>query len=182
MSKTALVVVDVQESFRQRPYWTDTGLSGFVSNQQSLIDGCVKRKVPVVQILHHENEGAFALSSGFVTTMEPIKIKPDVVFHKCYHSALAGTPLAQWLNERGLHRLIISGIRTEECCETTTRHASDLGFEVDYVIDATMTFPIKHVRTGRVFSPAEIKERTELVLTAGEFAKVVSVEEALARL
>ena len=114
--------------------------------------------------------------------MDPIKINPDILFHKRYHSALAGTPLAGWLNERGIHRLIISGIRTEECCETTTRHASDLGFQVDYVIDATMTFPVKHARTGRIFSPAEVKERTELVLTSGQFASVVSVEEALSKL
>jgi nicotinamidase-related amidase len=182
MAETALVVIDVQESFRNRPYWSDAGLSEFVSHQQSLIDGCAARKVPIVQILHTEDQGAFALASGFVKTLEPIKISPDVLFHKRYHSALAGTPLAQWLNEHGIHRLIISGIRTEECCETTTRHASDLGFAVDYVIDATLTFPVKHARTGRVFSPAEIKERTELVLSNGQFARIASVDEALSKL
>ena len=56
MSETALIVIDVQESFRHRPYWTDAGLSEFVSHQQFLIDGCVSRKVPVVQILHQEDQ------------------------------------------------------------------------------------------------------------------------------
>ncbi|MEW6732757.1 MAG: isochorismatase family protein [Acidobacteriota bacterium] len=182
MINTALLVVDVQESFRHRPYWSDVDVPEFVRHLQSLIDGCAARKVPVVQILHTEDEGVFALSSGFVTTLDPIMIKPDVLFHKRYHSALAGTPLTGWLNERGIRRLIVSGIRTEECCETTTRHASDSGFEVDYVINATLTFAMKHPRTGRNYSSADLKERTELVLTSGQFARIVTVEEALAKL
>jgi hypothetical protein len=74
----------------------------------------------------------------------------------------------------------VSGIRTEQCCETTTRHASDMGFEVDYVSEATLTFTMKHPVSGRVFTPQEIKERTELVLH-GRFATVCSVAGALER-
>lgn len=181
MPTTALLVIDAQESFRHRPYWSAVDASVFVRNLQSLIDGCAARKVPVVQIFHTEDKGAFALSSGWVTTLEPVQIKPEVVFHKRYHSALVGTPLAGWLNERGLRRLIISGIRTEQCCETTARHASDSGFEVDYVTEATLTFAMTHPRTGRVYSAAELKERTELVL-ADRFARIATVEEALAKL
>jgi nicotinamidase-related amidase len=182
MNNTALIVIDVQESFRHRPYWTDVDFPEFVKHQQKLIDGCVERKLPVVQILHTEDEGAFSFASGFIKTLEPVKVNPDIVMHKRYHSALSGTPLSSWLNERGIRRLIISGIRTEECCETTTRHASDAGFDVDYVIDATLTFPIKSPRTGRILSSAELKERTESVLSSGQFARIVSVQEALAKL
>lgn len=178
MANTALLVVDVQESFRHRPYWSEAHVSEFVRSMQALINGCADRKVPIVQIFHTEDAGVFALSSGFVKTLAPIEIQPDVIFHKRYHSALAGTPLAGWLNERGIRRLIVSGIRTEQCCETTTRQASDSGFEVDYVIDATLTFDMTHPRTGRIVTAEEIKEKTELVL-ADRFAKIVSVEKAL---
>jgi len=74
--------------------------------------------------------------------------------------------------------VIVSGIRTEQCCETTTRHASDSGYSVDYVTDATLTFPMTD-RHGRKWSPDEIKERTELVLD-GRFARIVSVKEVYA--
>lgn len=180
MSQTALLVVDVQESFRHRSYWSDKHLSAFVRSLQSLINGCVDRKIPIVQIFHTEDEGVFALSSGYVKTLSPIEINPDVVFQKRYHSALAGTPLAGWLNERGIRRLIVTGIRTEQCCETTTRQASDSGFEVDYAIDATLTFDMVHPRNGKTVTAEEIKEKTELVL-ADRFAKIVTVEEALSR-
>uniref|UniRef100_UPI0013D5342D isochorismatase family protein n=2 Tax=Pseudomonadota TaxID=1224 RepID=UPI0013D5342D len=63
-----------------------------------------------------------------------------VVFHKARHSALVGSGLDVWLTENGIRKLLVSGIRTEQCCETTTRHASDLGYTVDYVSEATLTF------------------------------------------
>ena len=74
-----------------------------------------------------------------------------------------------------LEKIIVSGIRTEQCCETTTRVASDLGYQVDFVSEATMTFPMTH-SNGSVYSADEIKARTELVL-AGRFARIVTVAQ-----
>lgn len=177
-SDTALIVIDVQESFRQRPYWREDGVAAYVQRQQALIDGARARGIPVVRIFHVEDEGAFSEASGFVVTLAPIRIEPDVTFRKRRHSALVGSGLDVWLTEHGIRRVIVSGIRTEQCCETTTRHASDLGYQVDYVGEATLTFPMIDA-TGREWSAAEIRARTELVL-ADRFARIVSVEEALA--
>jgi len=125
-----------------------------------------------------EESGAFSLASGNVRTLDGITIEPDAVFQKRSHSALVGSGLDVWLVERGIQQLIISGIRTEQCCETTARHSSDLGYKVNYVTEATLTFPMTD-RRGREWSPEEIKARTELVLD-GRFARIVTVEEALA--
>ncbi len=73
----------------------------------------------------------------------------------------------------------MSGIRTEQCCETTTRHASDLGWEVDYVTDATLTFDMAQP-DGTPLSAADIKARTATVL-AGRFATICNVAQALER-
>ncbi|BBE71469.1 isochorismatase family protein [Oharaeibacter diazotrophicus] len=178
MSATALVVVDAQESFRHRPYFRADDVPAYVERQQALIEGAVRLGVPVVQVFHVEDTGPFSEASGFVRPLEPLVIVPDVVFAKRRHSALVGTGLDVWATRRGIRRLIVSGIRTEQCCETTTRHASDLGWEVDYVGEATLTFPMTDV-AGRTWSPAEIRARTELVL-AGRFARIATVEEALA--
>jgi nicotinamidase-related amidase len=88
-----------------------------------------------------------------------------------------GGTLEAWLRGRSIEELLVTGIRTEQCCETTTRHASDLGFRVRYVTDATLTFPMR-TRSGREVSAAEIRERTELVLDQ-RFARVVSSADAL---
>ena len=178
MSDTALIVVDAQESFRHRPYWTETDAPAYLAKQQALIDGAKARGIAVVQIFHVEDEGAFSFVSGFVKVIKGLSITPDVTFHKRCHSALVGSGLDVWLVQHGIRRIIVSGIRTEQCCETTTRHASDLGYAVDYVGEATLTFPMTG-RDGRHWTPAEIRARTELVLD-GRFARIATVEEALA--
>lgn len=179
MDRTALLVIDAQESFRHRPYFREEGLDRYLSRQQALIDGAAAAGVPILQIFHVEDQGVFSEASGHVRTLEPLRrLAPAAVFRKRRHSALVGSGLDVWLTTHGIRRLIVSGIRTEQCCETTTRHASDLGYAVDYVGEATLTFPMIDA-AGRVWSPAEIRARTELVL-ADRFARIATVEEALA--
>lgn len=174
----ALIVIDAQESFRHRPYFTPDGLDAYIERQQALIDGAKTAGIPVVQIYHVEDAGPFSEASGFVVPLTPLSIEPDAVFRKRRHSALVGSGLDVWLTRNGVRRLLISGIRTEQCCETTTRHASDLGYGVDFVAEATLTFSMTDA-AGRVWSAADIRARTELVL-AGRFARIVTVEQALA--
>ena len=183
---SALIVIDVQESFRHRPYWQAHDLPDFLANTQALIDHCRTRGTPVLQVFHQDGPdlpgNPFAPSSGLVRPMPELRLQPDAVFHKEVHSALfgktaQGVRLEEWLRDQGVGEILITGIRTEQCCETTTRHASDLGYSVRYVSDATLTFPMQS-RSGRRFSVADIRERTELVLD-GRFARVVSTAEVL---
>jgi nicotinamidase-related amidase len=174
----ALLVIDAQQSFEHRPYWSRSETEPFFDRLQYLIDGAKARRIPIVQIFHVEDSGVFALDSGYVQTLAPLSISPDVVFHKRRHSALVGSGLSVWLTARGIRHLLVSGIRTEQCCETTTRHASDCGYGVDFVSEATLTFAMTD-KTGRRWSPGEIKARTELVLD-GRFARVSTAEQSLA--
>jgi nicotinamidase-related amidase len=174
---TALLVIDAQQSFEHRPYWTPSDVPPFLDRLQYLVDGAKARRIPIAQIFHVEESGAFSLESGYVKTMAALSIGPDVTFYKQRHSALIGSGLTVWLTERGIQHLIVSGIRTEQCCETTTRHASDCGYRVDFVSEATLTFAMTD-RQGRHWPAADIKARTELVLE-GRFARVLTADEAL---
>ena len=176
-SNTALLVIDVQESFRHAPYFDESGLPAYLAAQQRLIDGAEAARIPVIQIFHVDGDRAFSEESGFIRALDGIRIQPAVTFRKNRHSAFIGTGLDVWLTKHGINRLIISGIRTEQCCETTTRQGSDLGYTVDFVTEATLTFPMTHA-SGKVFSAEDIATRTELVLS-GRFARIVTVDEAL---
>jgi nicotinamidase-related amidase len=175
VSDTALLVIDVQESFR---IYSDADVPAFVERLQKLVDGARARNIPVVQIFHVSDSGPFSIGSGLVKTFSQVTVVPDAVFHKRKHSALIGSGLDVWLVQNGIRRVIVSGIRTEQCCETTTRHASDSGYAVDFVSEATLTFDMKDAQ-GRNWSAAEIKSRTELVLDR-RFARIATVEQALA--
>jgi nicotinamidase-related amidase len=177
--KSALIVIDVQQSFQHRPYWREDDAGAFLSRIQNLIDRCQRQGMPVLQVFHEEPVGVFSRSSGLVKSMDGLRISPTDVFYKDVHSALFGrnsngVTLEAWLRYHGISHVIVTGIRTEQCCETTTRHASDSGFKVTYALDATLTFPMV-AKSGRTYSPAEIMERTELVLQ-DRFATVVNAE------
>lgn len=182
--KTCLIVIDVQESFRQRPYFEAKDLPAYLAAQNALIDGCVARGVPIVRVLHVDGpktaDNPFAMESGFVKPLAELRqFDEAATFQKARHSALVGTGLEVWLTEHVVRRLIISGIRTEQCCETTTRHASDLGWQVDYCLDATLTWDMTQA-DGSVLAAADIKARTATVLQ-DRFAKICTVQQALER-
>jgi nicotinamidase-related amidase len=181
MMKSALIVIDVQQSFTRRPYWSEEDVPVFVARLQQLVNRARAAGVPVLQVFHVDEsegpKGAFSQHSGLVSTLPQLDITPQAVFRKSVHSAMfasdeQGRSLDYWLRTNGIGRLIVTGIRTEQCCETTTRHASDLGYSVSYATDATLTFPMT-AGSGRTYSAAEIKDRTELVL-AGRFAEITS--------
>ena len=143
------------------------------------------QKIPVVRIFHvagaDEAQNPFSISSGLVRPLtELTEYEPAATFHKSRHSALVGTGLPVWLIENGIRKITISGIRTEQCCETTTRHASDLGWVVDYVTEATLTFDMTQ-SDGTLLGAADIKARTATVLHE-RFATICTVPQAIDRL
>ena len=180
MTKIALLNIDVQRSFEQKEFWQQDDLPAFSEALTRLIDGCQTRNIPVVDVFHVNAEGVFSLASGLVTPMTFLRHTPQKTFHKHVHNALLGSGLDEWLRQEGITHLIIAGMRTEQCCETTTRVASDSGYTVTFVTEATMTFPMTHA-SGEVFSADAIKRHTELVL-AERFATITDVDGALAEL
>lgn len=179
--KSALLIIDVQQSFEHMPYWPSGHPAPFQQALLKLEAGCRAADVPVVHIFHIDNDGPFRADSGLIRPMDWLPGHPAARFDKHVHNAFTDTGLDVWLRRRGVQRLIISGIRTEQCCETTARVGSDLGYAVDFVSEATLTFPMTHAGTGQTFSAQDITTRTELVL-ANRFASIVNVDTCLSSL
>ncbi|MFI9271621.1 cysteine hydrolase family protein [Kitasatospora sp. NPDC052896] len=187
----ALIVIDVQESFRQRPNWAAVSNPEIVEVTNELVAAAREQGDLVVWILHTEpgSGGPFDPSSPHVRLIDGLTPRDgEPVLTKTSRNAFTTTNLQQLLTQRGIRRLLISGIQTEQCCETTTRLAADLGFEVTFVTDATATFPIPHRDAPADRSLAElladpttlttdqIVARTEYAL-AGRFATIATVAE-----
>ncbi|WDP90025.1 MAG: isochorismatase family protein [Desulfobacter sp.] len=179
--KTALIVVDAQESFKapRDGLWERRGPAGFEHHIQALVTGFRKAGRPVYFILHTDRDPGFAADSPYFRVMDFLEHQPnEPLLVKQVHNSFTGTHLLPLLIQEGITRVAICGIRTEQCCETTARVASDLGFEVDFVTQATLTFPLSHPNTGKLLTVEEIQERTETVLH-GRFARIATVQEAL---
>ncbi|MEV6369448.1 isochorismatase family protein [Micromonospora musae] len=191
MSRTALVVIDVQESFRRRPIWAYGSNPDIVGQVNRLVAAARERGDLVLWVLHAEpgSGGVFDPALGHVRLIDGLAAaegEPTLV--KTAHNAFTTTNLQQLLTLAGVHDVTVCGIRTEQCVETTTRLGSDLGYRMTFVTDATMTFPIPHrdlpetagpaeiLADPRTLSNEEILRRTEYAL-AGRFATVRTVDE-----
>jgi nicotinamidase-related amidase len=187
----ALIVIDVQESFRQQPVWPLTANPDIVDKVNRLVDHARAEGDLVVWVLHSEagSGGLFDPARGYVRLIDGLSPREgEPMITKTAHNAFTTTNLAQILTERGIRELIVSGIRTEQCCETTARVASDLGYAVTFAVDATTTNPIAHrdapadltpdelMADPRTLHTADVIARTEYAL-AGRFATVSSVDE-----
>ncbi|MFD7025929.1 cysteine hydrolase family protein [Promicromonospora sukumoe] len=173
----ALIVIDVQESFRVRPLWADTLNPGVAEPVNRLVELARAAGDLVIRVLHTEpgSGNPFDPATGHVRLFEELSepLPGEPLLHKTSHNAFTTTNLQQILTTHGVRELRICGIRAEQCVETTTRVASDLGYDVTFVSDATTTDPL-----GR-FTAAEILERTETVLR-DRFARIATVAELAA--
>jgi nicotinamidase-related amidase len=176
---SALIVIDLQESFRRRRSWDAVSAPDIVARVARLVDAARSRGELVVWVLHSEpgSDTVFDPDSGFVHLMdglEPLPGEPRVT--KTSINAFTSTNLQQTLTREGVREVTICGIQTEQCCETTARVAHDLGFEVTFVTEATATFPIRHRSEPRSLAVEDIIERTEFAL-AGRFATIRTLDE-----
>ncbi|MGK5558345.1 cysteine hydrolase family protein [Actinomadura kijaniata] len=191
----ALLVIDIQESFRQTPRWQAVSNPDIVERAGRLVDAARERGDLVVWILHTDpgSGGPFDPVTGHVRLMDGLTAREgEPVLSKTSRNSFTTTGLQQILTERGIRGLVVCGIQTEQCCETTARVAGDLGYDVTFVTDATATFPIPHrdapagrdyaevLADPRTLGVREIVERTEYAL-AGRFATIASVDDLAGR-
>lgn len=99
---------------------------------------------------------------------------------KSVNSAFYGTPdLGAWLGAAGIGQIVVAGIQTNMCAETTARMAGNLGYEVFFALDATYTFDGAGP-WGWTLGAEELARATAVSLHGGGFAKVVRSAELIA--
>jgi nicotinamidase-related amidase len=177
LDESALLVVDAQDAFRISPRWERRSNRAFEANVAALIEAHRKAGLPIFYFLHSDGDPGFELGDPHYRLMDFIHLRRgEVVLHKNTRNCFTSTTLQAMLLEKGVRRLAITGIQMEQCCETTARVAADLGYAVDFVVDATMTFPIPSAsRPGQELGVDAIEERTRYALE-GRFARIVTTQ------
>jgi nicotinamidase-related amidase len=148
-----------------------------------LIDAYRRAELPIVYFLHTDSDPGFSVDSPYFKLMDFLRPRDgEPTFIKNTRNAFTSTALGPYLLGRGVRRLAVTGISMEQCCETTTRVAADLGYAVDFVTDGTMTFPIPNWdQPGQELGTREIAERTEYALRR-RFARIVTAERLIGEL
>lgn len=175
---TALIVVDVQRGLENEEYYGPRNNPGCEMHIGMLLDAWRAQGWPVVFVQHDSKVEGSPLEPGtWGHHLKPVVGgECDLLVHKSVHSAFYGEPsLDVWLRSNGITGVAICGIQTNVCCETTARQASDLGYEMLFVLDATHTFDLR-LGDGSVIAADELARTTAAVLQ-DEFGQVVYTKD-----
>ncbi|WP_341579314.1 cysteine hydrolase family protein [Microbacterium schleiferi] len=180
----ALVVIDMQRGFDDLDFWGPTANPDCEANVARLIDAFAGE--PVVVVRHdsrHPESPLHPSNPGNALVDAVANADAAVLVTKNVNSAFYGEPdLHGCLQERGIDELVLCGIQTNMCVETTARMAGNLGYDVTVVLDATRTFDLEEEIPGLGVvrrSAAELMAGTALVLQGGGFARIATTAEII---
>jgi len=148
---SALFVIDMQQFFcnpSSHAYFKDS--TKIIPNIQSLMTVYRQQSLPIIftryALLRTESPGSMGRwwndvlyddneFSEIITPLHPLP--SELVLRKTQYSAFLGTDLDQILKKHKVTNILITGVLTHLCCETTARDAFMRDFDVFFVRDAT---------------------------------------------
>jgi nicotinamidase-related amidase len=139
-----------------------------------------ERSMPVIHVRHCSTEEHSPLRPELPGNAFKNEVNPhgeETVFSKTVNSAFIGTGLESHLRSVAIDKLVIIGLTTDHCVSASTRMASDLGFEVTLISDASAAFE-RTGYDGNYYSGEQI-HRVNLVSLDGEFCRVRSTADIL---
>jgi nicotinamidase-related amidase len=173
-ANAVLLIIDVQKGFDNISHWGKRNNKNAEQVMSQLLSFWRENKRPVIHIKHNSTEINSPLRPELPGNAFKDEVKPQLnekIFEKEVNSAFIGTELEKYLKDNSLNTLVIVGLTTDHCVSTTARMASNLGFKVYVVEDATATFE----RIGYDGSIYTAEQMHELALASlhNEFALVI---------
>jgi nicotinamidase-related amidase len=182
LTRYALVVVDAQKGFDD-PSWGRRNNPACDENIAALVERWHAGGRPVVHVRHDSTHPGSPLhpDSPGNALKDYLSVAPDLLVTKSVNSSFHGSPdLHAWLLAHHVDGIVVCGITTNHCCETTARVGGNLGHDVLFAIDATHTFD-RTGPDGETMTGDELARATATNLH-GEFATVVTTRDLLADL
>jgi isochorismate hydrolase len=151
-NKAALLVLDMQRYFlEETAHAFIPSATAIIPRIQYLQEAFINFRLPIVQTRHiNTNQNAGLMNSWWkeliVETNPLSEISPHIrhklaaVFVKPQYDAFFNTSLEQWLWDRQVSQVVITGVMAHLCCETTARSAFMRGFQVFFTVDATASY------------------------------------------
>ena len=171
LSRPALLIIDIQVGLLHGPEAPHAGAET-LANINRLSQAARSAALPVLAVRHTGPAGS-PISAGspfWQLAPELVVGEADRVFDKQRPSAFHGTGLDGWLKEDGVQTLIVTGMKTQYCIDTTCRAAADLGYTVVLVSDAHTCMD-----TPQLTAPQIIAHHNATL--AGPFVRLMSSDE-----
>jgi nicotinamidase-related amidase len=150
---TALLVIDVQMfGFGEdSPVYAGESLIARIGD---LIARARTAGVPVIYVQHCGVKGEIDEPGSPAWEIHPAiaPVADELVVQKRHPDAFQETPLQAELVSRGIKRLVLAGMQTEYCVDTTCRRAYSLGYDVTLVGDAHSTWDTEHLTAPQIIA------------------------------
>ncbi|MGE5336443.1 MAG: cysteine hydrolase family protein [Gemmatimonadota bacterium] len=177
----ALLLVDIQNDYFPGGAMEVVGATAAGEQAARLLAAFRERARPVIHVQHIATRpGATFFLPDTKGAEIHAAVRPgpgEPVFQKHFPNSFRETPLLQHLRDAGITQLVIAGMMTHMCIDTTTRAAADLGFACSLAHDACAT---RALTFGGTQVPAESVQVAYLAALNGLFAKVRSTGDLLA--
>ena len=179
----ALLLVDIQNDYFPGGAQEVVGAEQAAAAAAALLAGFRDKSLPVIHIQHLATRpGATFFLPDTVGAEIRASVRPlpgEPVFEKHFPNSFRETPLLEHLRAKHISRLLIAGMMTHMCIDTTTRAAADLGFSCMLASDACAT---RSLTFNGIQVSAENVQAAYLAALNGLFAKVAPSRELLADL
>lgn len=181
MSNAALIIIDMQQGMTS-PGLPARNNPGAEANLAMLLAAWREQGRPLVHVRHISRTPGSVFWPGqpgveFQPRFQPLA--SEHVVEKNVPDAFIHTGLERWLHVRGIRRLVIAGVSTNNSVECSARSGGNLGFEVSVAGDACFAFEQRDL-TGILHSAEEVHQMA-LSNLHGEYATVLSTEQLLLR-
>jgi nicotinamidase-related amidase len=177
---TALLLIDIQNDYFPGGAMELVGAVEAGRQAATLLSAFRQKALPIVHIQHISTRpGAtfFVPNTPGVEIHESVMPRADeTVFRKNYPNGFRETPLLAHLKSQQVSRLVIAGMMTQMCVDTTTRAAVDLGFSCLLAHDACATRDLSF--NGATVSAANV-QLAYLAALNGLFARVLNAREII---
>lgn len=177
---TALLIIDIQNDYFPGGAMELVGSDEAAQRGSRVLETFREKALPVVHVQHISTRpGAtfFLPDTRGAEIHERVRPREgETVIVKHYPNAFRETRLMEHLRERGIGRLVVMGMMTHMCIDTSTRAAADAGFECTLVHDACAT---RDLSFGGETIPATSVHHAFVAALSGAFAKVVAADEVL---
>jgi nicotinamidase-related amidase len=179
--QTALIIIDMQKGMRS-PRLPPRNNPQAEDNIARLLAAWREVGQPVVNVRHISRSPASVFAPGQEGVEFQERFVPPAhehVVEKNVPDAFVNTGLERWLHARGIRRVVIAGVSTENSVEASARTAGNLGFETVVAADACFTFDKRDF--GGSLRSAEEVHLMALANLHGEYAEVRATADVLPR-
>ena len=174
MKRSVLLIVDVQTALiNEHPYNENT----IINNIQSLISAARDYKKEVIYVRHDDGPGSELEkgSDGWQIYSMIAPLPDEKVFDKQYNSAFLKTGLKEYLDQKEIDTIILVGLQTEYCIDTTCKSAFEYGYKIIIPEGANTTFDNEYLSASKLYEYYNYKIWDKRFATIQTVEKVINL-------